>query len=366
MSNFSRISLIALLILSVAACKESAPPERPEVARPAKIFNVEAPGASHIRTFPGEVRATNEAELAFRVSGELVEFSATRGKRVKQGELLARLDRADYQAVVASAQAQYDLALAQYNRAAELVERQLIAQADFEKNEALMKVRRSSLEQARNNLDYTSIYAPFDGVVARRLAENFESVAAGQVVLVLQTGDMVDVIIDVPESIVARIQRTEVNQNPHGVSVRFDSASDQVFEASYKEHEAQADSATLTYKVTVSLKAPDEINILPGMTATVIADIAGLLESGGDGFLVPIEAVFAAEDAALDSDVRYVWKVDPETMRTIREPVKVGALTGDSIIVLEGLEENDLIIAAGVNSVQQDMLVRAMSREAGL
>ena len=62
-------------------------------------------------------------------------------EQVKQGDLLARLDPADFRVAVASAQAQYDLALAQYNRAAELVERQLIAQADYEKNEA-MKSRR--------------------------------------------------------------------------------------------------------------------------------------------------------------------------------------------------------------------------------
>jgi RND family efflux transporter MFP subunit len=365
--NFpSRILLAAISLLVLSACKEEMPPPRPEVARPAKIFTVEAPGANYIRSFPGEVQATDEAELAFRVPGELVEFPATRGMQVKQGDLLARLDDADYQAALDQAQAQYDLAKSQFDRTAELVERQLVSQADYDQKNAMMKVRQSNLTRARNNLDYTRLIAPFDGVVARRLAENFESVAAGQVVLVLQTGDMVDVIVDVPESIVARMERTAANRNPRPVSVSFDSASDQVFEAHYKEHETQADPATLTYKVTVSLPVPDDINILPGMTATVTADLARLFEGESDGYLAPIEAVFAAEDAPLDSDTRFVWKVDPESMRTTRVAVNVGALTGDSIVVLDGLQAGDMLIAAGVNSVVEGMLVREMSREAGL
>ncbi len=358
--------MLAALFLQLAACTEEPPEAGPEVARPAKIFSVEAADSNYLRTFPGEVQATEEAELAFRVAGELAEFPATRGQQVSQGDLLARLDPADYRAALSRAQAEYDLAKAQFDRAAELIERQLIAQADFEKAEAIMKVRQSALTRARNDLDYTSIYAPFDGVVARRLAENFESVGAGQVVLVLQTGEMVDVTVDVPESIVARVERRPANQRPDPVQVRFDSVSDQQYDAYYKEHETQADQATLTYKVTFSLPRPEGVNVLPGMTATVIADLSRLYEGESGGLQVPIEAVFAAEDLPIDSDTRFVWKVNPETMRASRQGVRVGSLTGDRIVVLEGIAAGDMIVAAGVNAVHENMLLREMSREAGL
>jgi RND family efflux transporter MFP subunit len=366
MTGLSRLLLTALFFLFISACKEAAPPPRAEVARPAKIFTVEAPGSNYLRSFPGEVQATDTADLAFRVGGELEDFPATRGLRVDQGDLLARIDDADYQEELATAQAQFDLSKTQFERSEALVERQLVSQADYDQKLAIMKVRQSSLAKARNNVDYTKIYAPFDGVVARRMAENFESVTAGQVVLVLQTGEMVDVIVDVPESIVARVERTPANQNPRPVSVRFDSVSDQVFEASYKEHETQTDSATLTFKVTFSLPAPEGINILPGMTATMTADLSGLFGGESEGHLVPIEAVFAAEDEALESETRYVWKVDSETMRASRQGVRIGSMTGNNIVVLEGIESGDMIVSAGVNSVLENMLLREMSREAGL
>jgi RND family efflux transporter MFP subunit len=350
----------------LAACSKPEPPPAAEVARPAKIFTVQPPGGNMIRSFPGEVKATDEAELAFRVSGELVEFPATRGREITQGDLLARLDDADFIAALNQAQAQYDLAKAQFERAAELVDRQLVSQAEYDQRNARMKVSLSDLTRARNNLRYTSLVSPFDGVVARQLAENHESVSAGQVVLIVQTGEMVDVIVDVPESIVARIERRIGDRHTPPLKVIFDAASDIVFTAFYKEHETKADPATLTYKVTVSMPAPEEINILPGMTATVIADVSHLFEGETDSFLVPIESVFAAEDMPLDSDVRYVWKINAETMRASRTPVNVGPLTGDNIVVMAGLQQGDLIISAGVNAVVEGMLVREMTRESGL
>lgn len=366
MFQFNKPVIAAVLLLTLAACQEEAPPQKQEVTRPAKLFTVEAPGAEMLRSFPGEVEATDRAELAFRVPGELNQLVATRGMRVKQGDLLASLDPSDYQSALDQSRAEYTLAKSQFERLKGLVAKQLISQADYDIKQAELRVARSALERAQNNLSYTKVHAPFDGVVAQQLAENFESVTAGQVVLVMQTGKMLDVIADIPESIIARVERRAEDRAPRGVQVRFDSVSDDLFKAVYKEHEAQADSATLSYKVTFSLPTPEDINILPGMTATVVADLSGLLEGQSEGYLVPIESVFAAEDDAVDSEVRYVWKVDPESMRTQRAEVTVGALSGDSITVLSGLNDGETIVAAGTNAVYENMPVRPLKREAGL
>lgn len=362
-----RLILAGFILVSFTACSKQEPPPAPEVARPAKLFKVVGPDELMIRSFPGEVQASDEANLAFRVSGKLIEFPANRGIQVKQGDLLARLDPADFQAALNQAQAQYDLSLAQFNRAAELVDRQLISQAEYDQRMALMKVRKSDLTRARNDLDYTSLYAPFDGVVARRLSENFENVMAGQVVLILQTKQMIDVIVDIPESIVARVERVASDRDPKPVEVRFGSSTDRTYTALYKEHETNADPATLTFKVTFSLPAPEDLNVLPGMSATVIADLSRLYSAEMAGVtLVPIEAVFSAEDQPLDAELRQVWVVDPESMRTSRRDVTVGALSGENIAILEGLEPGELIVAAGVNAVLENMWVRPMERERGL
>ena len=135
MKKFSLILTVLLFVL-LTACSKSEPPPLPEVARPAKLFTVVGPDELMMRSFPGEVRASDEANMAFRVSGKLVEFPANRGILVEQGNLLARLDPSDYQAAVNQTQAQYDLAVAQFKRAAELVDRQLVSRSEYEQREA--------------------------------------------------------------------------------------------------------------------------------------------------------------------------------------------------------------------------------------
>jgi RND family efflux transporter MFP subunit len=185
--------------------------------------------------------------------------------------------------------------------------------------------------------------------------------------LILQTKAMIDVIVDLPESIVARVERVRAERKTNPVQVRFGSTSDRTYTAHYKEHETNADPATLTFKVTFSLPTPDDLNILPGMSAIVIADLSGLFSEEMAGVtLVPIEAVFSAEDEPLDADRRQVWVVDPDSMRTSRRDVKVGPLTGQNIAIIEGLDPGELIVAAGVNAVLEGMWLRPMERERGL
>ena len=181
-----------------------------------------------IRNLPGTVRATDRVDLAFQVSGPLIELPVREGQRVKRGDLLARIDPRDYETslrnakgTMARAKAAVDYAVAEYQRYRNVkatdagavsdsivhlkYTAQAVAQADLQSAEA-------GLAAAQDQLNYTQLRAPFSGVIARRLVDNYQEVAVKQPILSLQNMTDIEVLVDVPESMMAADTN---NQAPH-------------------------------------------------------------------------------------------------------------------------------------------------------
>jgi len=76
---------------------------------------------------------------------------------------------------------------------------------------------------------------------------------------------------------------------------------------------------------------------------------------GPDSGLVPLRAVVAGTDGAPS-----VWVVDPDSSRVSRRPIEVGAIQGEAVIVLGGLESGERIVTAGVNHLRDGMLVHPL------
>jgi multidrug efflux pump subunit AcrA (membrane-fusion protein) len=105
---------------------------------------------------------------------------------------------------------------------------------------------------------------------------------------------------------------------------------------------------------------PDDINVLPGMTATVTGS-PGRREQAKDIFVVPAIAVTADEAGNAQ-----VWIIDKETMKVARRPVKTGDLTGtDSIEIVEGLKAGEMIAVSGVSRLREGMQVSDLSKMEG-
>jgi multidrug efflux pump subunit AcrA (membrane-fusion protein) len=104
--------------------------------------------------------------------------------------------------------------------------------------------------------------------------------------------------------------------------------------------------------VTFSFEVPSDVNVMPGMTAKLVA-------RGGTRAAqrrtIPVQAV--VED---EGEKPYVWIVDPDSMRVTRTPVTLGELTGSSVEVREGLQTGGLIVVSGVHQLRDGMEVRRM------
>jgi len=114
------------------------------------------------------------------------------------------------------------------------------------------------------------------------------------------------------------------------------------------------------------MAAPVGINILPGMTANLSADIFKVTDYQKGSFQLPIEAVFSAPDSSANKKTRYIWKLDSTSMKVYRVEVSVGEIKNGTIEVLDGVTKGDHVVAAGVHFLTEGMKVRAWNREEGL
>jgi len=346
---------IGLIGVGAAGCGGGEVPEAQPLARPVSTIVI-GEGLAGRLTFPGTVQAADRAELSFRVPGPLVELPVNEGQAVSQGQLMARIDPRDYQIAVAEARATFEQSKSDAVRYQRLYEREAIPLADLEVRLARRDVAEARFEQAEADLRDTRLLAPFTGLIGRTYVENFEDVRAKQVILSLHSVDQVEVVVNVPESIMASVREGSAPD----IVVVFEPAPDRAYTAIIKEFAARADPQTQTFAVTVTLPQPEDINILPGMTATVgvTADLSGL---GGaeEPVTIPAHAVFSDPEGGAN-----VWVVDESNLTVHRRPVKAGPVTGsDGIIVLEGLAPGERIATAGVQSLREGQEVRLMGSQ---
>lgn len=316
------------------------------VARPVKSM-VLPEHSDTTRTFPGTVRAIHRVDLSFNVPGRLIELTAKEGQRVRKGELLAKLDPQDYVQRVKAAQAEYDKALADYQRAEELIVKDYISKADHDKAVARKEVAAARLERAKKALDETHLRAPFDGVVAKRYVENHTELQAKQPVLSLQDPAALEVVVDVPEELVARY-RADL---PLAAEARFGTLPGRAFPLSIREFAAQADPATRTYQAVFALSGQEGENLLPGMTAEVTFRVAARDEGSDHAFTIPRSALLEADGA------QWVWVIEPHSGVVHRRKVQADEHTRDTVIVREGLRPGERIATAGVHTLREGQVV---------
>lgn len=343
--------LVATAVL--ASCQKEEVVEVEPPPRPIKIFRLTGNLGATRPDYPGRIKAARVVELAFEVEGRIIDWNVEEGQVVKKGQILSRLDARDYQAKAEAARARLQLAEAEYRRESKLFASGSGTQRDLDVATRSRDVSRADLRIAQKALEETKLRALFDGVIARKLVTDFRNVAAREPVLLLQDESVMEVVVDVPERDLAGqrddIDMDEWNEKAKPV-VELSALPGQKFPVKLTELATAADPATRTFRATFSMAKPDRIAVLAGMTAKL--SLTGLVTTGPDEFLVPVGAVVA------DSEAKpFVWVVDEESMTVSKEPVTVGAITGDRIVVKDGLRGGQAIAMSGVHLLTEGMKV---------
>lgn len=352
------IRLLTLFIglgigLSLVGCSEP-PVEKAPVIRPVKIHTIGSLEPTAMREFPGTIRAFQTAEMGFEVAGRITEFLVREGDEVEEGAPLARLDAADYTQELNVAQANLKKAEADLARSRSIQKEDAgaISKEEVEEHERIVDVEKAKLKIAQKAVDDTELKADFSGVMARKLVEDFANVLAKEPVLILQDNSILEVEVAVPErDIVRRKNETDTKEEISErlqAKVIVSSLPDREFPATIKELATTADPVTRTFSLKLNFENPEDVNILPGMTARVRVVI-----DPESAWSVPVTAAQANAE-----EQPYVWKVDPKSMTVSQAPVSLGPLTGDRVLLTDGVQDGDQVAISGVTSLRESMQVR--------
>ena len=408
-----------MLLGTVTGCSKEAP-TAVEVERPVKTMVVVDGGELRTRLFPGRVEAAKQVSLAFQVGGLLIELPVKEGQRLARGDVIARLRADEFDArlkalrgqldqasavlaaqeagerpeqilrlesAVRSAEAQLTRAAAQFQRMNELIQTNAVSRAEFETAESDYRVAKEGLKAAQQMLEAgtvarqedieaqravvrglqgrvveayiqlqdTTLRAPYDGVVAEVFVRENQSISPKAPVVRYQDVDEIEIAVDVPESVMISDVRTadivELVASFSGVpGVRFP--------VQIREVAQSADPVTQTFRVRVAMQAPKDISLLPGMTATVETTYrrSSVLSNGP---MVPITAI-----AKTPAGQQVAWVIGADQTIASR-PIKVGAVQGGSVEVLDGLRPGDRIAVAGVSFLRDGMKVRDLGDALG-
>ena len=356
----------AMLVAGIAAIwlwpkgKAEAPDET--VVRPVRSMVVSDRMKLPELRFPGKVRAGESRDLSFEVPGRLIDFdSSSNGRRVKKGDILAKLDARDYEADVKKAEAERERAELTLQRMKNASKTGGVSKEEISKAEADAKTAEAQLAIAKKALESCVIKAPYDGIVAETYPESLDMVSVGQKILTLQDADRVKFDVSIPETMVIDRRLGDVLKARRHFVV-FDALPKQAFDVEFEEFTSKADERTQTFTATFSMPTQERFVILPGMSVTLVIEGGEAAKATGDGkglqfaFAVPTVAVGADETGA-----HFVWKLvktDKEgEYRTVKQRVETARLVGTDIGVKSGLENGDRIAVAGVTILTEGRTV---------
>ncbi|MBS6297779.1 efflux RND transporter periplasmic adaptor subunit [Alistipes sp.] len=312
------------LLLALCGCGRRQP--APETVRPVKV--VTASGAGVIdKDFAGMATPDDAVNLAFKLSGQVLDVPVSQGENVKKGALLAELDPRDIQLQVSADRSAYEEARSQLQRMQRLLEHEAVSQQEFEASRTRYAQARSAYDNSLDMLKETKLRAPFASVVERKYVDNYERVQAGQT------------IVRVVNPVTTQVQFTL----PEGVK----------FPAVLKDYaKTSSDASGFPVSLRLTNADPGRYPVSPGMSCTITMQSADPVP---DAVSLPVSAIFAPAEGGT-----YVWIVTGDG-HVVRREVTLGELYGrDRVVVDSGVEPGERVVTAGVYQLRQGERVRIL------
>lgn len=320
--------------------------------------------------YPGTVNALQKTEIRSEVNGYVRNISFEEGTEVKKGKILYTIDQSKYLAARNQAEAQLKVAeanLAQAQQDADryqkLDEKNAIAKQQVDMANTTLETAKqqvaaakADLVRAQTDLNYSSINAPFDGIIGISNVRMGAYVVAGQTLLnVISSDNPMGVDFEINETEISRflqLKNSKTILEDSSIYLIMPDHSRYPYPGKIAVVDRGINAQTGTIKIRLSFENPDDL-LRDGMSVSVHVKNA----HSGHNLIIPYKAVTE------QLGEYFVFVVQDGKAQQIR--VQTGRVLGDQVVVHEGLEEGQEIIIDGIQRLRSGMPVQVAQGQAG-
>jgi RND family efflux transporter MFP subunit len=307
---------------------------------------------------PSRLKAVEELNLSFRVTGKLTALLIKIGEEVKKGQILAKIDANEFELKINNiarkleeSKAALRLAQNNYERFEQIQKKApgTVSQADINRARDALEKRQNSFkkliserEAALKQLGYTNIRAPFDGLISNLFADNFQTVKPDQPIIAIQNISRFKLVVDIHDDLISSVKKS------NNIRVHTSAFPKNDLNAVIKNVSSKPSETSRTYSVLLVSEPNPGLKILPGMSATVKIKIS-----------VPGKKISsAAVSTSQDKSKSYVWLINQKHHTVSEQEVTAHQLDDSSVLITDGLQPGELIVANKVNLLQEGQKVK--------
>jgi RND family efflux transporter MFP subunit len=321
--NIKFIFLCCLVVLSAGTNgfgEENTQP--PPAAVSAHVLTVRETTTQPQVELVATIQPVLQATVAAKVTGTITELPVVLGSRVKRGDLLIKISADEISARVMQARAQLDQARRNYSREKKLLKKNATTAETVKSMQDMLTVAEATFREAKTMLGYTTITAPFDGIITKKLVNSGDLATPGTPLLQLENNTNLQAVTAVPESLVSRMQTGDE------LRVQVPSAH-LTTTGKIAEIAPAADPLSRTSQVKIDIRHD------PALRTGQFARIA-LPVDQATTLLIPKSAVVPFGQM----DKVFVLEDGKAQLRLVR----TGATTDDHIEILAGIRPGDQVI----------------------
>lgn len=333
--NKTTIILTIVVAMMVFGCKneQQAADKKTTAVKEIRVEIIEAKASKPeiVFNYSGIIIPYRNTPLSFQLPGRVESIYVDEGDVVRQGQILAELDKTTVESSRQMALATQQQAQDAYERLKKVYDKGSLPEIQWQEIKNKLQQANSALKIAEQNLKNTKITAPKNGVIGSRSVEAGSIVVPGISVFDLLNINNVYVRISVPENEIRKIQKEQ------SAKVSIPAVSAEAFNAKVEKIGVTANLISKTYEVKLAIDNRD-LQIKPGMACNINISVG----NGGNAISLPYRAVI--QDS---HNQNYVYKIEQISKKAKRQHVEVAEFFNNEVKIAEGVSIGDLVVVNG-------------------